>query len=314
MHNLTKRPLRTLVVGVATFWILLISMSTGLVSALFPASITIASPKFYVWASRSIDPVASLLLICLVFMAMIRVRRNSHSDSILIEHPNPSATDVAAHAIATPRQRNQEGNLTFAKPKGGIFHGEGPRRIVLVTVLAGAVLAASQIDRALTDDHPSASLVNSAVSLSTSGQITPALESLMQVMPRNFTPSAFNLYYFASGWESLIRAWTMAEKLDVLLVRSSIAIKNPQGLVVGLIQYDQVKETPFPRSVEASLISSVTSSAWRNTVKAALAWQRSGATLTFIKNLEATSKISRFAVRVEFQQAIDYVKSYSSVD
>ena len=124
MHHLTERPMRILFAGVATIWMILILMSTGFVSALFPESIMAIAPRFYVWASGAIDPVASLMLICILIMTMIRAQGDSPSDSTLVDHLDHPATGVAAHAVDTARHRSQGGNTTSVKPKGENFNGD----------------------------------------------------------------------------------------------------------------------------------------------------------------------------------------------
>lgn len=312
MLHPTRRSVCVLVAGVTTVWAVMIAMITGFVSALFPTSITIGAPNLYSWASRFIDPVASLILLGLVIIATIRVSGDSLSDSPLIDHQNESLANVEADKASFTRRQDGDEHFTPATTRGRILLGDGRSRVVLAAILVGTVLVASLIDRALTDDHPPKSLVNSAIVLSSSGQITPALESIMQFIPRSYSSSAYGLYYLASGWQGEIGAWSTAEKLDVLLMRSSVAIRNPDSLVLGLTQYDLAKASPLPRSADANLLSSATSPSWRNVVEAAITWQKSGASSNLIKDLTSASKISPIASRAVFQQAIDLVRTYHS--
>jgi hypothetical protein len=317
MHLTTPRFFRIILTVLAVIFMFFLSVSTGLVSALFPMAITIATPAYFAWESRLIDTAASLVLIGLLLMALARTGSSLRGDS-----PNDDLSVNSMAHLEVRHEANEESLRSDNTPdsngsKVGIRKSFVPRRIFVASVLAGLVLVASLIDRAFTDPHPTDTLINNAIELSRSGQIVPAVESIMQVMPKKFTPSAFTLYYFASGWESEIGAWSTSEKLDVWLMRSSIVLDNPDALIVGLIQYDRIVEAPLPRSVDTQLLSSATSATWRETVEAAISWQGTGESSALVTNLERDYTEATATARAGFQEAIglvrSYVKSYSKV-
>jgi hypothetical protein len=287
-------------------------MSTGFVTAIFPASITIASGHFYIWASEMMDTFASLTLIVLVLIAQLHVRsepdaRVETSD----DHTIPNGAEAASTA-GTTLEADLETHSAFDRRLGG-SHGRARRRPILIAaVIVAAVFAASLFEQVLGGNHFNSSLENSAISLSENSQILPALESTLREIPHNFTSSAYSQYFLASGWASDIGATSTAANLDVLLVRASIVNENPVGLVVGINQYSVEEHRPLSLLAVSENLTAAESRTWLLSIQAAVAWGNSGNASALIHYLRATSKDSPPILAQEFQQAITMVQNYDN--
>jgi hypothetical protein len=295
---------------VAAIWIVMIGMSTGAVAAFFPNSITIDSGRVYIWASQMSDTLASLTLILIVLVACLRVRGRSESDIASPENDDIAETFNSTNLTSTPTDLGAEERSNSDERIG--VNLARPRLIVKLAVIVGIVLLASALEQVLGGNHFNTSTESSAVSLSENNQILPALEATLRELPRDFSPSAYQQYYLASGWASDIGATGTATNLDEQLVRASIDLRNPVGLVVGLNQYSVEDRHSISESVRRHMLTTIESRSWRITVEAAFQWQMSGNASALIGDLEKTSRNSSPSIRQDFQTAIALVESYEN--
>jgi hypothetical protein len=293
---------------VAAIWVVMIGMSTGAVAALFPDSITIDSGHLYIWASRLSDTLASLTLISIVVIAYLGVQHRSKSDITLSE------SDVIAHEVGStnfaPTSTDSDVEQHSNSDNHNHVHVARPRLVVVIALIVGTVLLASAFEQVLGGNHFNASVEESAVSLSENNLVLPALEATLQEMPRNFSPSAYQQYFLASGWASDVGAAGTAANLDELLMRASIDLRNPIGLVIGLNQYSVEENHSVSKSVREHMLTTIELRSWRMTVQAAFQWQKSGNTSALIRDLETISKESSPLRTQEFRAAIALVQSY----
>lgn len=307
-HTLTQRRIRIATFAVTAIWFVMIGLSSGAVAAIFPGSIAIDSGHLYIWASQSIDTLASLTLIFIVLIATVNSYQNPDSDTALSER------DLTAQEVHFTNHAPTQTELDVEQhpnPEQPIGVDVAQRRLILVVaVIVGLVLLSSTLEQVLGGNNFSTSVEDSAISMSENNQILPALEATLQELPRNFSPAAYQQYYLTSGWASDIGATGTAATLDKLLIRASVDTQNPVGLVVGIKQYFVEEYHSTPASFRESLLVTHNSQWWRMTVRASFHWQYSGNASALIKDLQSTPVHSSPSLRQECQEAIAFVRSY----
>lgn len=304
---------RRLFVASTAIWIVLMCLNSGITVSIFPASISIADGRLYIWASEFIDVSSTLMLASLLLFTYVG-RRFHQRVRPISRLPNQGNLIVPPGLDFELKGNDPALSKNDSNPLLEILKAKGLRLSIAVALLVVIGMIANHIAFDRRSSHFSLLMQESAINLSQHGEISFALDATIAYLPRSFHESSFGAYYFASGWAQVLGATDKAARLDVQLIRASIALENPDGLVVGLHQYLTATNRPIRSSVGVRLLEAVTSPNWRRTVESSFAWQKSGDAARLRTNLIRGLKSHSSQVLLDYQNAISAVDQYESAN
>ncbi len=296
--------IKFLTIALAVIWLFMMAINNGITAVVFPISIILFGGRLYVWDHNAIDLTTSILLLELSVLSLSGIAISPWS-----RRPKSDNTSVVISEIHSKTFTRWWS--FFRTPKLHSIKIEGRRLHKAITPIAivAILLFASILSRVYEKQYFSSMIINSAVVISKSGQITSSLAAITPLVPSLYNPKASELYYFTSGWEAEIGNYTLAKKYDVLLCRAGAALENPNFVAVGLYQYRTIQRAPLPNSIAIQLIRSTRSPQWRRTIEALLNWQRYGVKSELYTDLTALLKTAKRGRRQQIQLSITYISS-----